>query len=361
MKIQIESDGSIDGRGSALANELASQLAGLGFDAASGTAPRFPGGAGDVRIRLTSNPNPHSNGCRQVALDSPETLLERALRVLPLDFESLPLLVEGESKIVRRWTDKLVAVRFKPTVYSFTANRYGEVAGTDVIRLNFTAALFRLMASTRFDGAAIPRSAFVAQVESPTSGPLLIERMVESCNIEARIKRYHIGSPVHRYLFTEKHPTIRSASPLSRWSRLDSPVVCFDWRHPLFDGEGRRLADEPLSDDYAAVWMRDVGYAKEMARQTFIWMEKMFEAAGIRLIDMCIFIDREGKTIYGEISPDCMRVRLDLGDPSQAKAADKDLWRAGRSSDSLRRRYEEVHQRLFATNGKKEKEYGNQR
>lgn len=350
------------GRGSAMAHELASQLSGLGFEAASGAAPRFPDGACEVRIRLTSNPNLDSNGCRPVTLDGPETLLERALRVLPLDFESLPLLVEGESKIVRRWTDKLVAVRFKPTVYSFTANRYGEVAGTDLIRLNFTAALFRLMASTRFDGAAIPRSAFVAQVESPASGPLLIERMVESCNIEARIKRYHIGSPVHRYLFTEKHPTtLESGGPLSRWSRLDSPVVCFDWRHPLFDEEGRRLADEPLSDDYAAVWMHDVGYAKEMARQTFIWMEKMFEVAGVRLIDMCIFIDRAGQTIYGEISPDCMRVRLDLGDPSQAEAADKDLWRAGHSSESLHRRYEELHQRLFATNAKKEKDYDNQR
>ena len=361
MRIRIECDGSLDGRASASARELASQLSELGFDADADEAPRSDGRAGDVRIRLTSNPDSDSGGCRPVALDGPETLLERAVRALPLDFESLPLLVEGESKVLRRWTDKLVAIRFKPTVYSFTANRYGEAAGTDDIRLNFTAALFRLMASTKFDGAASPRSAFVAQVESPASGPLLIERLVEPCNIEARVKRYHVGSPVHRYLFTERHPTTQSAGPLSRWSRLDSPVVCFDWRHPLFDGEGRRLADEPLSDDYAAVWMHNVGHAKEMARQIFIWMEQMFEAAGVRLIDMCIFIDREGRTVYGEISPDCMRVRLDLGDPSQAEAADKDLWRSGGSADSLRRRYEELHQRLFAANGKKEKDDGNQR
>jgi phosphoribosylaminoimidazole-succinocarboxamide synthase len=354
MKIQIECDGSTGARGAASAHELASELSALGFDAAAGIAPPVSGRTDEVRISLTSQADPDSNGVRRVALDGTETLLERVIRVLPLDFESLPLLVEGESKIVRRWTDKLVAVRFKPTVYSFTANRYGEVAGTDVVRLDFTAALFRLMASTKFEGAAIPRSAFVAQVESPASGPLLIERMVEPCNIEARIKRYHVGSPVHRYRFTEKHPTTQSTGSLSLWSRLDSPVVCFDWRHPLCDEEGKRLADEPLSDDYAAVWMRNVAHAKEMARQTFLWMEELFEAAGLRLIDMCIFIDREGRTIYGEISPDCMRVRLDLGDPSHARAADKDLWRAGHSSDSLRRRYEELYQRIFATNGNNE-------
>jgi hypothetical protein len=74
----------------------------------------------------------------------------------------------------------------------------------------------------------------------------------------------------------------------------------------LTDDSGNRLANERISDDYAAIWMCNVGYAKEMARQTFLWMAEMFESADLTLVDMCAFIDREGKTIYGEISPDCM-------------------------------------------------------
>lgn len=345
MRILIEHDTS--DRLSFMAKELASELSDLGFNAEPALSNAFPRPE-HIRIYLTNTTAAASDDRRQVSATGPETLLERALRVLPLDFDSLPLLVEGESKIIRKWTERLVAIRFKPTVYSFTANRYGEVFGTDSIRLKFSAALFRLMAAAKFEDDAIPRSAFVAEYES-ADGPLLIERMVEACNLEARIKRYHIGSPVHRYRYTEKHPTRNGGRPLSRWSRLDSPVVCFDWRHPLFDEEQNRLADEPLPDDYAALWIDNFPHAKKMALRTFLWMEKLFEASALRLIDMCIFIDRTGETIYGEISPDCMRVRLDLSDPSLAEAADKDLWRAGRSPDALHSRYQELHQRLFET------------
>jgi phosphoribosylaminoimidazole-succinocarboxamide synthase len=344
MKVFIEHDAS-DGL-SGIAKELAAELCASGF-AAEPSSPGALDQPQDIRIHLTSGNAPAGNSRqRPVSVTGPETLLERTIRVLPLDFDSLPLLVEGESKIVRKWTDRLVAIRFKPTVYSYTANRYGEVPGTDWSRLKFTAALFRLMAATKFENDAVPRSAFIAQYET-ADGPLLIERMVETCNLEVRVKRYHIGSPLHRYRYTEKYPTRYGGSPLVRWSRLDSPVVCFDWRHPLFDEEQNRLPDEPLPDDYAALWIDDFTYAKQVAKQTFLWMERLFETADLRLIDMCIFIDRSGRTIYGEISPDCMRVRLDLNDPSRSEAADKDLWRGGHSPDALRTRYEQLYQRLF--------------
>jgi len=52
-------------------------------------------------------------------------------------FAKLPLVVEGESKIVRLWgkapgaTNKdLVLIKFKPTVYSWTFNRAGIVSNT---------------------------------------------------------------------------------------------------------------------------------------------------------------------------------------------------------------------------------------
>jgi phosphoribosylaminoimidazole-succinocarboxamide synthase len=175
---------------------------------------------------------------------------------------------------------------------------------------------------------------------------LLAERRVDPGNLEVRVKRYHIGSPVHRYRFTEKHPTV-AGPPLARWTRFTTPVVCFDWRQPLTDAGGVRLADEPLPDDYAAVWIADTTRAKQLARDTFDWLEKLFARSGLQLIDICFFIDRSGTVIFGEISPDCMRVRSSASD--DAEALEKDVWRSGGEPDELLARYRRLHQMVFGT------------
>ena len=51
------------------------------------------------------------------------------------EFKALPLVIEGESKEVRYAGNGLVVIRFKPTIYSYTANRCGIVFGSDVLRL----------------------------------------------------------------------------------------------------------------------------------------------------------------------------------------------------------------------------------
>jgi phosphoribosylaminoimidazole-succinocarboxamide synthase len=168
------------------------------------------------------------------------------------------------------------------------------------------------------------------------------------------VKRFHVGSPLHRYRFTERYETTQRCGPLRRWSRFDEPVVCFDWRHPLTDEHGTRLADEPISDDYAAVWMDDVPRAKRVARQTFVWLEDLFASVGLVLVDICFLIDRSGGVIHGEISPDCMRVRIGGGDPERAGSLDKDVWRNGSAEDDLRERYEEVLRRIRKATRKEE-------
>ena len=243
-------------------------------------------------------------------------LLEHVIQQLPFEFEKLPLLIEGESKIIRQLNSKIVVERFKPTVYSFTHNRYGEVEGTAELRVLFSAELFRRM--NRYNNQQQRkklRNAFLAVVSS-ADGPLLIQEKVETCNLEVRVKRYHIGSPVHRYKYTEKHPTVQlNEKPLTKWTRFDVPLVCFDWRLPLTDEDGNRLSDEPISDDYAGVWMSNVVEAKNLARETFSWMERVFRESNLLLVDICFFIDKTGQTLYGEISPDCMRVKEGLVDP----------------------------------------------
>lgn len=271
-------------------------------------------------------------------------LLEQVLRSLRFDFDSLPLLVRGDSKELRLLTPRIALARLLPTVYSFTHNRYGVVPGSAAVRARFSAEIFRRMAAEP-KGHHVP-TAFLGLVES-RQGPLLAEEVVEICNLEVRVKRYHIGSPVHRYQFVERHLTARGGPPLYRWARFEQPLVCFDWRHPLLDESGHRLADEPLSDDYAAIWIDDVSSAKRLAQEAFAWIEQLFARVGLLLIDICFFIDRAGAVLYGEISPDCMRVRAQASNDSEA--FDKDRWRAGGKPREVLERYERIYEQLFGS------------
>ena len=273
--------------------------------------------------------------------------IEYFFNQLPFDFDALPDMIEGESKIIKKLTDKIVIEKFKPTVYSYTNNRYGIADGTDNVRLKFSAELYRQLAHYTDTIDNIPVSSFVAEVKNE-QGHFMIQQKVNSCNLEIRIKRYHIGSPLHRYKYTEEYSTvIGDKKPLVKWSRFEFPVVCFDWRNPLKDHEGNRLADEPISDDYAMIWMNNVPYAKEMARNLFLWIEDLFFQKGIVLIDMCIFVDESGKLIYGEVSPDCMRIRWDSADLENSKPLCKDNWRKGNSSDELLAQYNNLYDIIF--------------
>lgn len=270
------------------------------------------------------------------------SMLEQLVRGLCFDFKALPLLALGESKEVRLLTPKIALAKLIASVYSFTNNRYGLAPGTELVRARFSAEIFRTMA--RVPTSKHLSTAFVGLIES-AEGPLLAEQMVCPGNIEVRVKRYHIGSPLHRYLFVDRHETAHGGPPLERWSRFDKPVVCFDWRHPMQDESGRRLADEPLPDDYAAQWLDHPARAKELARQTFEWMEALFESKGMKLIDICYFIDRSGTVLFGEISPDCMRVRSQASD--DAPALDKDEWRSGGEPSTVAQRYQDLYDILF--------------
>lgn len=270
------------------------------------------------------------------------SMLEKVLAGLKFNFSELPLLVTGESKEIRLLTPKISVAKLLPTVYSFTHNRYGSVRGTDDVRARFSSNIFRAMANN--PGPYHLGTAFLGIIENET-GPLMAERVVDASNLEIRVKRFHIGSPVHRYKYTEKYPTLAGPA-LDKWSRFDSPVVCFDWRHPLEDDNGNRLADEPISDDYAAVWVSDVARAKQLAREAFLWLETRFFESNLELIDICFFIDTSGSILFGEISPDCMRVR-NISENNNY-SLDKDQWRNGSSEEIVLAKYKELSDRVCA-------------
>jgi len=270
------------------------------------------------------------------------SMLEQVLKCLRFRFEDLTLLVNGDSKEIRLLTPRIALARLRPTVYSFTSNRYGIAPGTEIVRSRFSAKLFRSMACE--PGSVHLSSAFLGLIETP-SGPLMAEELVETCNLEVRVKRFHVGSPVHRYRYTDRHRSALLGEPISRWTRFAAPVVCFDWRNPMVAEDGSRLADEPLSDDYAALWIDDVPKAKLLACDAFQWIERRFLRAGLQLIDICFFIDRTGSVLYGEISPDCMRVRNRAS--ADSEALDKDHWRSGGEPEEVLARYEKLYEMVF--------------
>ncbi len=54
------------------------------------------------------------------------------------DFSALLLVVEGETKEVRYLGGGRVAIRLKPKIYSFTANRCGVVEGSGMLHYQAT-------------------------------------------------------------------------------------------------------------------------------------------------------------------------------------------------------------------------------
>ncbi len=291
---------------------------------------------------------PYIDMDEQLSLKGKDLQIGDIITGLHLNFNELPLLVEGESKIIRLLGNSIVLEMFKPTVYSFSKNRYGIVEGTEEIRARFTAEIFKHMnLFNNKEGNYKLNNAFLGMINSP-EGTIIAQKRLEPGNLEVRVKRFHVGSPVHRYRYTWKYPTVtENGKPLQKWDRFKSPVVCFDWRNPLTDDDGNRLADEPISDDYAAIWIEDVPSAKQLASETFLWLEQLFGNAGLTLIDICFFIDQSGKYIFGEISPDCMRVREGTKSPGDLQSLDKDLWREGEKEENLKKSYERLYNLIF--------------
>jgi phosphoribosylaminoimidazole-succinocarboxamide synthase len=238
-------------------------------------------------------------------------------------FEALPLVVEGESKIVRDAGDDLAVIKFKPTIYSFTHNRAGVVEGSEALRMRATKVFVDVLREAGVDHAYLD-----------VGDRYVLSRLIrDPPPIEVIIKTFHSGTSKHRYVGMAGTP-IRSSHPFYGGMTFGPddgyPValVRFDWRNPLKHPEsGERLADEVLGDAQAD-WFVDVEAARGTALRTHQALSDFLGERDVVLYDLCLFITQDGRTVFGEISQDCGRFRhFDLG------SLDKDVWRAGGSSD----------------------------
>jgi len=223
--------------------------------------------------------------------------------------DTLPLAFEGESKIGRWIDDAHVLVVLKPTVFSYTANRAGVVAGSDALRLRISQILWQVIEAAGLDTGVLHVGA-----------DYYISRSVAAPPIEVIVKAALIGTPKHIYHGIDRIAT-RDGAPMVLEAR-HAPYVRFDWRNPL-----------PHRDECLPLWLADryidTAAAQETALRAFAALTVFLTAKGIEMLDICFFISEDGRTVFGEVSPDCMRAKAVDGD------LDKDLWRKGKSAEDI--------------------------
>jgi phosphoribosylaminoimidazole-succinocarboxamide synthase len=224
-------------------------------------------------------------------------------------FDSLPLIVEGESKIVRQAGDGLTMVRLKPTLFSYSANRAAVVQGTETLRLRISAILWKTLEES---GIAVG----ICHV----GDDYYVAELVTPPPIEVIVKAAHVGTPKHLYKGLESART-RHGGFIAPEMR-HAAYVRFDWRNPL-----------PEKDECMPLWLADqfidTRVAERTALSAFDVLQKFLGKRGIELLDICFFITADGKSIFGEVSPDCMRAKY------RADDLDKDLWRRGKDAATI--------------------------
>jgi len=271
------------------------------------------------------------------------------------EFNSLPLVVEGESKVVRYAGNGHVVIKLKPTIYSYTYNRTGIIPGSDTLRLK---AMQRILPYLKQHGVYhayqdisdhwILATLVLQPVRKGKKKPFEpldmtkeeIEKLPKATPIEVVVKARHTGTSKHRYFEMDTYRT-RLHESINEDQKYPEIVVRYDWRNPMYHPtDNTRLADEVLSEQMAD-WYINVEKSRQLARRTFVLLTKLFSAHQLELWDICFFISEDGSMVFGEISPDCMRVRT-----SDNVAVDKDVWRAGGSSKHVLKKWQSMVQML---------------
>jgi phosphoribosylaminoimidazole-succinocarboxamide synthase len=250
------------------------------------------------------------------------------------NFELLPLVIQGESKIVRAFNSRFDIVKYKPTVYSHKMQRAGEVKGTDIERMSMTKNLLDI-----FSRHNIQHTYWHV-------GPkfILNEKLDNSKDIppiETIVKRCFVGSDKHRYYglnnLTNRFGKKVVKSELNEYQKL---LVRFDYRNPNFHPEtGLPLGDILLCDDLADEFI-NTNVAKQSALNVFRCLDFHFSKMNIYFEDVCLMFTTSGDKLYGEVSQDCGRYKYVF--ENQLSDLDKDVWRAGGSSELVLQKYQMI-------------------
>lgn len=248
-------------------------------------------------------------------------------------FKALPLMVEGLSREVRAIDEHYSLILYKPTIYSHKQQREGVIPNSHLERMNVTRYLLDVL-----DMEGIPHCYLMVGKQF-----ILCERL--SANdippIEVIVKRCCVGTDKHRYFDLDKKKSRYGTPVVSEYNRAyPNLIVRFDYRNPNHHPITHQpMGDEVMCDDLADLFI-DVAKAKSLANKTFTILGKHFEKMGIYLEDICLMITTDGSKIYSEISQDCGRYKKI--NENAIEALDKDIWRAGGSSELVLQKWQRL-------------------
>ena len=252
------------------------------------------------------------------------------------EYLNFPLIIEGESKIIRQFNKKFQIIKYKPTVHSFKQNRSGIVEGTEIERMLMTKNIIDI-----FSRFSIKHSYFFI-------GNKFILNLTQKNlpPIEIIIKKCFVGSDYVRY-YNLENCLNRFGKPVvnkNKFNEYNKYIVRFDYRNPNFNPETKKpLGDILLCDDLADEFI-NVEVAKKTALKIFKILDENFKKINLYFEDVCFMLDVNGDTMYGEVSQDCGRYKyLNNG---EIVDLDKDVWRNWESFENVREKYKRIREMI---------------
>ncbi len=258
-------------------------------------------------------------------------------------------IIEGESKRGYSFHKGIALVELKPTMYSFTHNRYGIVEDTDIIRLRF----WRLFATVLNESVSnhilnvkkdellddtaekliSDNFPFISNYLGEISiegKKLSIVKFEESIpQLEVIWKNYLVGTMKHNLKNVDQYKT-RVGNLIEYESKFPKDIIRFDWRNNLPD------KDECIPDEFADFYI-DTKVARKIARVASLMLNRILQTKGYELVDLCYFMNYQGNLIHSEITPDGMRIR------KKSNSFDKDLWRQGKDKEVIIKAWDKLY------------------
>ncbi len=242
--------------------------------------------------------------------------------------------LEGESKVYRKIPGTgLALVKLKPTLYSFTHNRYGVAEGTDEIRKNFWSLFGSAINREWMEYGVHPDfglpSSYVTDFTLHGVDYTVVRFWDHISPLEVLWKNYLVGTTKHDLHGVDQYRT-RYGAPIQYEGKFPKPIIRFDWRNPL------PYQDKCIPDELADFYI-NTEKAKQTARFATRAVSDLLASKGYELVDLCYFMNEQGTQVCGEISPDGMRIK------KQGSSYDKDLWRVGKGTEEICKVWQDMY------------------
>ena len=205
--------------------------------------------------------------------------------------EKLPIIAQGESKIVRRFENWEV-ITYKPTVYSHKQQRAGVIDGSARERMIMTRDILELLAMHMIEHHYwyVGEDYILATPLRPT---------LDIPPIEVIVKGFFVGTDKYRYYNMEKQvtrqglpATLKLPGYAGEAPKYATPLVRFDYRNPNHHPEtGEPIGDHAMCDDLAAYFI-DTTEAKDLALRVFNCLQHHVSRMEppIMMEDVCLMI-----------------------------------------------------------------------